>query len=73
MPVVQKHYLKTITIQDKYSYRLLDVEAGTNHWVEAEPIGGRGCITRTAENEKVLRIILENDAIRLTREQQRVR
>ena len=72
MPIVQKHYLKTITIQDKYSYRLLDVEAGTNHWVEAEPIS-RGCITRTAENEGILRIILENDAIRLTKEQQRVR
>ena len=72
MPIVQKTFLRTITIQDKYAYRLLDVEAGTNHWVEAEPIS-RGCITRTAENEKVLRIILENDAIRLTKEQQRVR
>ena len=68
MPIVQKRFLRTITIQDNYSYRLLDVEAGTNHWLEAEPI-----TCGTAESEEILRILLENDALRLTREQQRVR
>lgn len=72
MPIVQKTFLRTISIQDKYFYRLLDVEAGTNHWLEAEPITSK-CVTRTAENEEVLRILLENDALRLTKEQQRVR
>ncbi len=71
MPTVEKTFVKTITIQNKFSYRLLNVTAGTQEWLEAEPIGSG--ITRTAENERVLRIILENDALNANRQQPRVR
>ncbi len=67
MPVVNKIFLKTIQIKEKYFYRLLDVESGTLHWLEAEPIG-KG-VNRTAENERVLTILLENDALQMERQE----
>lgn len=70
-PRVTKTHLKNITIAKKYTYRVMLVEADTNQWLEAQPVW-KG-ITRTAENENILRIILENDAINMEKEQQRTR
>lgn len=74
MTEVKKTFLKTISVRKKYFYRLLEVDAGGESWLEAEPIG-KG-VTRTAETEKILTILLENDAINLDRQevqQQRVK
>ena len=71
IPKITKTHLKNITILDKYTYRIILVEADKNQWFEAQPVW-KGTV-RTAENEKVLRIILENDAINLEKEQQRTR
>ena len=70
-PRITKTHIKNITIADKYTYRIMLVEADKNEWLEAQPVW-KG-ITRTAENENILRIILENDAINLNKEQQRTR
>lgn len=70
-PRITKTHIKNITIAGKYTYRVILVEADKNQWLEAQPVW-KG-ITRTAENEKILRIILENDAINLEKEQQRTR
>jgi hypothetical protein len=71
IPRITKTQIKTITIANKYTYKVLLVEAGKDQWLEAQPVW-KG-ITRTAENEKILRIILENDAINIEKEQQRTR
>lgn len=67
MPIV-KTFLKTITIKNKYSYRLLRVDADKDTWFEADPIS-KG-VVRTAESEKILNIILENDAMNMMRQEQ---
>lgn len=66
MPVV-KRFIKTISVNKKYFYRLQEVTAGASSWLEAEPIS-RG-VTRTAEDERVLTILLENDALQMDREE----
>ena len=70
-PHLTKTQLKIITIANKYRYKVLLVDADGNEWLEAQPIW-KG-VTRTAENENILRIILENDAIQMEKEQQRTR
>ena len=69
--LVIKKYLKTWAICDYYMYQIFEVDAGGNKWLEATPIT-RG-VTRTAENEQILRIILENDAKSMNSFQQKVR
>jgi len=69
---VRKWYLKTWAIQNYYQYDIYQVFAGDDMWYMAEP-RTRGIVTRTAENEKILKIILENDCINATKFQQRVR
>lgn len=71
IPKITKTHLKNITIADKYTYRIMLVEAEKDKWFEAQPVW-KG-VVRTAENEKILRIILENDALNLEKEQQRIR
>lgn len=66
-PRITKTKIKILTIQDKYSYRIMLVEAGNNEWFEAQPVS-KG-IVRTAEDMKILKIILENDAISMLREE----
>lgn len=69
---VRKWFLKIWIIQEKFAYDLYQVMTGNDMWFMAEP-RTPGIVTRTAENEKVLKIILENDCINATRFQQRVR
>ena len=71
-PSVIKYYLKRWGIQNYYVYDIYQVVAGDAMWFMAEP-RTPGIVTRTAENEKVLKIILENDCTNATRFQQRVR
>lgn len=68
---VEKRFLKTWAIANYYMYQIWEVDAGGNKWLEATPIT-RG-VTRTAENETVLKILLENDAKSMNQFQQRVR
>ena len=70
-PLIHKTYLKTWCIGNYYNYQIFEVDAGGDKWLEATPIT-RG-VTRTAEDEKVLKIILENDAINLNKYWQKVR
>lgn len=69
---MKKTFLKHWAINNYYMYRIYTVEAGALTWLLAEPVTPN-LVTRTAENEKVLKIILENDCINATRFQQRVR
>ncbi|MBO7735490.1 MAG: hypothetical protein J6S67_23195 [Methanobrevibacter sp.] len=71
-PNIKKTYLKTWAIQGYYQYKIFEIDAGGETWLQADPIT-RGCVTRTAENENVLRIILENDAKSINKFQQKVR
>ena len=68
---IKKTFLKTWCIGNFYNYQIFEVDAGGDKWLEATPIT-KG-VTRTAENEKVLRILLENDAINLNKFYQKVR
>lgn len=68
---VKKTFLKTWCIANYYNYQIWEVDAGGEKWLEATPIT-KG-VTRTAENEKVLRILLENDVISITKFWQKVR
>lgn len=70
-PVI-KYYLKSWTIKNYYKYDIYQVMAGDDIWYMAEPVTP-GTVTRTAENEKVLKIILENDCMNAIKFQQRVR
>ena len=69
--MIIKTYLKTICIGNYYNYQIFEVNAGGQMWFEATPIT-KG-VTRTAENEQVLKIILENDAINMNKFWQKVR
>lgn len=68
---IKKTFLKTWAIANYYMYQIFEVDAGGEKWLEADPIT-RG-VTRTAENETVLKILLENDAKSMNRFQQKVR
>lgn len=68
---VKKTFLKTWCIGNFYNYQIWEVDAGGEKWLEATPIT-KG-VTRTAENEKVLRMLLENDATNLNKFWQKVR
>lgn len=72
VPGITKNYLKTITINGKYKYRVFLVDANGPQWLEAFPIwkGYR----RAADDMNVLKIILENDIMCIeAREKQRTR
>lgn len=64
-PVVKKTFLKTWCIGNFYYYQIHEVDAGGEKWLEATPIT-RG-VTRTAENETILKILLDNDAKNMTK------
>ena len=68
---VRKTYLKTWCVGNFYNYQIFEVDAGGNKWLEATPIT-RG-VTRTAENEQILRILLENDAVNMNKYWAKVR
>lgn len=68
---VKKTYLKTWAVLGYYQYNIYRVDAGKDWWLEANPVTP-GTVTRTAENETILRILLENDAKNATRFSQKV-
>ena len=68
---VKKKFLKTWAIANYYMYQIYEVDAGGQTWLEATPITHG--VTRTSEDEKTLRIILENDAKNMIQFQQKVR
>jgi len=70
-PLVHKTYLKTWCIGNFYYYQIHRVDAGTDNWLEATPIT-RG-VTRCANTEEELRILLENDAINMNKFWSKVR
>ena len=60
---MKKTYLKTWEVSGYYLYDIYEVDSGGQKWLIAEP-KTKG-VTRTAENEKVLRILLQNDAMNM--------
>ena len=68
---ITKQYLKTWAVLDYYQYQIWEVTAGDQKWLEATPIT-RG-VTRTAENETILRILLVNDARSMNKTWQKTR
>lgn len=69
---IRKWFLKTWAIHNYYQYNIYQVFAGDDMWYMAEPITP-GVVTRTAESEKILKIILENDCTNRIKFQQKVR
>lgn len=69
---ILKYYLKSWAIKNYYKYDIYQVMTGNDMWFVAEP-RTPGTVTRTAENEKVLKIILENDCINAMKFSQKVR
>ena len=68
---VKKTYLKTWSVMDCYQYQIFEVDASGQKWLEAIPIT-KG-VTRTAENETILRILLVNDARTMNRTWNKIR
>jgi len=68
---VKKRYLKRIVIANFYQYQIFEVDAGGNTWLEAVPVTAG--VTRCAEDENVLKILLENDAYCMNNFGKRVR
>lgn len=74
MPKVNRIYLKTITVLNKYKYKLYAVDAGNLFWIDADPVY-KG-VRRSADTEAELLIILENDCMNIEKQEkamQRVR
>lgn len=67
--MIKKIPLKVWCIGGYYNYQ---INAGNDTWLEATPITP-GTVTRTAENEKILRILLENDVMAVNKFMQKVR
>lgn len=57
---IQKTYLKTWAVKGFYQYNIFEINANGDKWLQAEPLNA-GLVCRTAENETIMRIILEND------------
>ena len=72
MKKVLKRYLKCWAVAGYFQYEIYEIDAGGEKWLEATP-KTPGMVTRTAENETVLRIILVNDARNYVRSHQKVR
>lgn len=70
--LVEKRYLKTWAIANFYMYNIFEIDASGQKWLQADPLTP-GAVCRTAENEKVLKILLENDAQTMNKIKQRMR
>lgn len=70
--MIKKTPLKTWCIANFYKYAIFEVEAGALRWLEAMPTTP-GLVTRTAENEHILHILLENDCTSYNKFIQKVR
>ena len=71
---IKKWYQKQWAIGGYFQYEIYQVVAGDVMWFEATPKTA-GCVTRTANTEQELRVILENDCLQIIRQhrKQRVR
>lgn len=63
-------YLKTITVLNKYKYKLYAVEAGNLFWIDADPVY-KG-VRRSADTEAELLILLENDCINIEKQEKAI-
>ena len=69
---IKKWYLKQWAIGGYFQYEIYQVVAGNLMWIEATPITP-SCVTRTANTEKELRAILENDCLQIIRQHRKQR
>ena len=60
-------YLKTVTVLEKYKYKLYAVEAGNLFWIDADPVY-KG-VRRSADTEAELLILLENDCMNIIKQE----
>lgn len=67
MPKVNRIYLKTITVLNKYKYKLYAVDAGNLFWIDADPVY-KG-VRRSADTEAELLILLENDCLDIIKQE----
>lgn len=63
---ITKTFLKIWGIQGFYRYKIYEIDASGEKWFEADPETA-GLVCRTAENESVLKVLLENDCKNYTR------
>lgn len=70
MSKVNRVYLKTITVLNKYKYKLYAVDAGNLFWIDADPVY-KG-VRRSADTEAELLIILENDCINIEKQEKAI-
>jgi hypothetical protein len=69
---VMKWYEKQWAIGGYFIYEIYQVVIGNLTWYEATP-KTPGCVTRTANTEKELRVILENDCLQIIRQHRKQR
>lgn len=69
---IKKWYLKQWAIAGYFQYEIYQVVAGNLIWFEATPKTD-GCVTRTANTEQELRLMLENDCLQIIKSHQRKR
>ena len=70
--LVKKKYLKDWAVANFYIYKIYEIDAGGQTWLQADPVTP-GMVCRTAEDEKILRILLENDALTMNKIKRRTR
>lgn len=68
---IQKTYLKTWAVNNTYQYQIFEVKAGKLTWLLAEPVS-KG-VTRCANTEQELLVVLKNDCINMNKFYKRVR
>lgn len=70
--MLKKTFVKTLGLRGFYVYEIYLINAGGDIWYEADP-KTPGCVTRTANTEAELKIILLNDVDQIIKFQQKVR
>ena len=68
---IKKTFLKTWSVNGYYQYQIWQVDAGTQHWLIAEPV--LHGVTRCANTEQELLIVLKNDCINMNKFAQKVK
>lgn len=68
----KKRFIKEYVAGNYYKYHIFEIDAGMLKWLEADPITP-GVVTRCADCEEELRILLENDATNANRFKIKVR
>lgn len=70
--MIKKTFLKKICFNGFFMYDISLITAGGDVWFEAVPVTP-GCVTRTANTEKELKAILQNDVNNVVKFNQRTR